>query len=56
MARLVDQGKVFSPKGWTPALIVKTGFVSMYVNIKEGPHAGREGWIARELVKPLKKK
>jgi hypothetical protein len=55
MARLIDQGKVFSPKGGTVGVIVKNGVLSKLIRIKEGPFAGQEGWIPTELVKPLKR-
>jgi hypothetical protein len=52
MSRLVTQGKVIAVKGGTAAVIVQNGFLSKLVRITEGPHAGREGWIQNELVKP----
>ena len=55
MARLIQQGKVITPPSGTVGVIVKTGVLSMLVYIKDGVFAGQEGWIQRELVKPLKR-
>jgi hypothetical protein len=56
VARLILQGKVIAPKGGTAGVVVKTGVLSTFVLIKEGPYAGREGWIPSEFVKPFNRR
>ncbi len=54
MARLIRQGKVIAPKSGTVCVIVKNGFLSKLVLIKEGAYADQEGWVQMEFVKPFK--
>ncbi|MGA7496118.1 MAG: hypothetical protein WBX00_05250 [Isosphaeraceae bacterium] len=51
IAMLVAKEKVaFVPRG-TRVKCVKTGFTSLRLRVSEGPSAGVEGWLQRELVR-----
>jgi hypothetical protein len=49
---LADAGRAVLVPAWTKVVVTRESFNERYVEIREGPHAGKAGWIPFEWLRP----